>query len=501
MTLHEAELPTDLNNIKKKFMGKIKTETKTAILTGLFSIIISVILFASTAIKEKNIIMEEAKRKGRLLTAQIILTLNAESRQDSTYTIPSILSQNTSKAAFSKGLYTFKFIDLSNKQNKINDLEQEAFLHFEEGDDEFNKLVGNQYQYIAPIYADASCIKCHPNYEAGQLSGEVIASFPIQDLNVWIKNTIVKTSIFVLINFSLFYIIVKFLLKLFLPIQKENIADSIIPAEKVLSPSPAQQNEEYLNKIKEKDSEIIALNQKIDEHGKEIKKIKENYNDKERENNNLKQEISKLKIEHDGNLQKLKDLRGENFYQKKINLLALLNIQEGICIVNKEKKINLWSMPLEKIIGYSQEEMIGKNLNEGIFLIKDKNVNSIEEENSPLNIALQKGESISLSAKLKRRNNEILDINIKTISIKDSSEKIFGGIIIISIKPREIHTDTAKLIKTEIVKDIENSEQKNLIRLISDYIEIMRDGDTGDLNKTQMEFMDELHDILKQLKL
>ncbi|MBI5208145.1 MAG: PAS domain-containing protein [Candidatus Firestonebacteria bacterium] len=465
----------------------INSEKKIAIIISVFSTIILLILYTLNAYKERLNILDENKKKGRILATQVVLTLAAEAQSDSSITKPAILSNNVNNINSTKGLYVFKIFNKL-KPDKLSEFERQSFLHFEEGDDEAYKSIENHFEYIAPIYVIQACIRCHAKQKEGNILGAVKISFPSIDPNKWLISNVIKGLLLILINLLFFYFVIKFLWKF-------NIADIVKNEE--------NNYHDEISKIKKTQSdESLELNQTISEQEKNITEQNKTIADLQKDNDIKKQEITKLKNDDILTLSKLRDTKADLLFQKRLLQIIFLNVQDGIYVLDKNGKVNVWNSSMEKITGYTKDDMFGKEINEDIFAYEDQYGNKIKKDFYPLTWVLQKGEFVSSPIKLRKRDGKIVMLSLKALPVKDNENKILGGIVILSdnLTQKEIspvsETPSIKIKETKI----DNADIKNIVRSLWDYIEIMRDGDTGDLNETQMDFLDEIYYVLKQFK-
>ncbi|MBI4650891.1 PAS domain-containing protein [Candidatus Desantisbacteria bacterium] len=461
----------------------IVSGNKIAIIIGIFASIIVIALFLQFAYKEKNGILEESKKRGRMLFTQIYLTLLTESKSGNVHFNPAVLSKKINEISLSKGLVNFKFIKSS--QKNLAAFEQDALIRFDEGDDEVYNASGNRYQYIAPIQAEIYCKKCHPAMREGNLVGGISLTFPIMDSNKWGKNIAIKASVLVLFNF----IIIFFLTKIILKIYTHNITHR---QKNDFEKQPAEIKEK-----KEKESiespkispEILKQKILLEQNLEQLQKDLENNKDWH------KQEIGKRKIEHGLLTNELNEIKYDLNIQKNLVQMISHYSGEGIYIADKNGKITLWNSSAEKITGFSKEKMTGSILNEDIFSYKDKEGRIFTKEIYPLMRVLQKSESINTkNIYLKKQDGKTIPVRLKAFPVKDNQSRNIGAVIIMG---EEIISEAKESVKTIAPQ---NLIVKEIVKDLEDHIEIMRDGDTGDLNEVQMEFMDELYAALKQLK-
>jgi signal transduction histidine kinase len=101
---------------------------------------------------------------------------------------PAMVTKELSKYAKEKGLYWFHItsLNLVNPENAPDDFEKMALQKFEEKKiQEMTKIenIGHSYlyRYIAPLYIEQSCLKCHAHqgYTVGDVRGAISVTIPM----------------------------------------------------------------------------------------------------------------------------------------------------------------------------------------------------------------------------------------------------------------------------------------------------------------------------------
>jgi len=103
---------------------------------------------------------------------------------------PALMTQEISKIADVKGLFTFRITSLTplNPNNKPDNFESRALLSFNQGHTEvFQKTVQNgkaYFRYMAPLYVEKACLQCHAKqgYKEGDLRGGISVTFNIDKI-------------------------------------------------------------------------------------------------------------------------------------------------------------------------------------------------------------------------------------------------------------------------------------------------------------------------------
>lgn len=121
------------------------------------------------------------------------LKVTHEDEEGNLYTLknPGLVVREISEISNSSGLYTFHVASLKpvNKEKSSPDaFEREALLAFERGKHEHTAIEvtaqGPVYRYMAPLYFEQSCNKCHFNqgYKEGDIRGGISVNIPMASI-------------------------------------------------------------------------------------------------------------------------------------------------------------------------------------------------------------------------------------------------------------------------------------------------------------------------------
>jgi signal transduction histidine kinase len=104
---------------------------------------------------------------------------------------PAMVTKELSRYAKKEGLFWFHITSLKliNPQNVPDDFEKKALMLFEEGDikelSRIEKVEGSSfYRYIAPLYVEKACLRCHAQqgYKVGDIRGAISVTIPIDNV-------------------------------------------------------------------------------------------------------------------------------------------------------------------------------------------------------------------------------------------------------------------------------------------------------------------------------
>lgn len=122
---------------------------------------------------------------------------------------------------------------------------------------------------------------------------------------------------------------------------------------------------------------------------------------------------------------RLKELLSMNNYLLKI----IDSANEGIYVVDPQRKFILWNRSSEKISGYSKEDIIGKRCFDNILDHQDKNGKNLCQDLCPLAKSVKEGCSYGPEILyLKHKDGRRVPVEVMTGPIFDNSGNIIGGV-------------------------------------------------------------------------
>ncbi len=99
---------------------------------------------------------------------------------------PALVTRHLAAYARRSGYYRFNLTSLKpiNPANQPDGFEKEALKLFAAGKaDEYSRIKRRNrimaFRYIAPLYTESACIKCHPDYRIGEVRGALSISIPV----------------------------------------------------------------------------------------------------------------------------------------------------------------------------------------------------------------------------------------------------------------------------------------------------------------------------------
>jgi len=164
------------------------------------------------------------------------------------------------------------------------------------------------------------------------------------------------------------------------------------------------------------------------------------------------------------------------------------SIGDGVFVLDKDKKIRLFNKVASEITGYTEKEAEGIDYKEIIHLVGEEsgesNYDFVEEcldtgkqtsESDPLLLVRKDGTSLSVA-------------NIAT-PLQDKDGNVIGCVVAFRDVTREREIDR---MKTEFVA-VASHQLRTPLSAIKWFIELVLNGDAGEINKEQQEYLEEAY--------
>lgn len=240
---------------------------------------------------QRNIIFEQAKIQAKTLFNMIVITRQwvAENR-DRIEPVPAVATKELSKYANKMTEFRFHITSdiLVNPENAPDDFEKKAIKLFRNGVKEYDdiiddKEIGKVYRYMAPLFINESCLKCHyyQGYKIGDFRGGISVFIPLKEIEESIKSNnrlfyatafILFTSLLIGIIFLLDTFILKYLKRLSISakaiINDKNIQIPVFSTGDEIQELSEAFNKMYNQIIKNEENLKIKLKEAISEYMK-----------------------------------------------------------------------------------------------------------------------------------------------------------------------------------------------------------------------------------------
>lgn len=164
----------------------------------------------------------------------------------------------------------------------------------------------------------------------------------------------------------------------------------------------------------------------------------------------------------------------------------LESIGEGLIAVDNNRKILLINKVASEMLGWKTENLVGSIITE--LPLEDEIGNTIPFNNRPTTIALMTGDITRVTYFFVKKDKTRFPIAITATPIKLNG-KISGLIEIIRDITKEKEIDKAK---TEFVS-VASHQLRSPLTAISWYLEMMLNGDAGEISSNQKKYLEEIN--------
>jgi len=204
---------------------------------SLTSVLCLSVIFGIVYLTNKQLIYEQAKSEARALFESTVITRKWNATYEGVYvekkpgvisnpylenpdisTVdgriftkknPALMTREISEYAGREGLFTFRITSLApvNPANKPDEFEARALRLFEKGKKEVfegdARNNGHYFRYMAPLYVEKECLKCHvkEGYRLGEIRGGISVSFDIGEIL-----DMQKTNLVIIVALAMFSI-------------------------------------------------------------------------------------------------------------------------------------------------------------------------------------------------------------------------------------------------------------------------------------------------------
>ncbi len=176
--------------------------------------------------------------------------------------------------------------------------------------------------------------------------------------------------------------------------------------------------------------------------------------------------------------------------RKEISHLSIVfnQVKDGVYITDPDRRILFWNKAAEEITGYSQEEVLGKKCADNLLVHTDLAGNELcSTDLCPLHKAItcEKASTEPLVLKALHKEGSRVMVEVSLAPLYSASGKLFGGI--------EIFRDVSEKVELEEQKarffSSLSHELKTPLSNMQGYLRLLLDGDAGEINDLQEEFL------------
>jgi len=106
----------------------------------------------------------------------------------------------------------------------------------------------------------------------------------------------------------------------------------------------------------------------------------------------------------------------------------LESLPNGIYVVDRDRRILLWSSSAERITGYLRQEVIGRFCKDNLLMHCDERHTILCGEGCPLRQTMQDGKPAEAEVYLRHKNGERVPVRVRASPVRDASAAIVGAV-------------------------------------------------------------------------
>lgn len=107
---------------------------------------------------------------------------------------------------------------------------------------------------------------------------------------------------------------------------------------------------------------------------------------------------------------------------------ALESLPTGVCIVDRERKINFWNDGAEKITGYLRQDVVGRFCGEILLTKYHERKVAFCEHSCPLVAAMRDGQARESRVYLHHKSGYAVPVNLRAVAIRDEHGHVVGAV-------------------------------------------------------------------------
>jgi diguanylate cyclase (GGDEF)-like protein/PAS domain S-box-containing protein len=108
--------------------------------------------------------------------------------------------------------------------------------------------------------------------------------------------------------------------------------------------------------------------------------------------------------------------------------LVLESLPVGVCVVNREGKVCLWSAGAERMTGHLRQDVLGRHCQEDFLEHVDTGNNAQLATSVPLIETIRNGQPLTASGSLRAKNGNFIPVNVHTVPLRNEQNSMRGAV-------------------------------------------------------------------------
>ena len=107
-------------------------------------------------------------------------------------------------------------------------------------------------------------------------------------------------------------------------------------------------------------------------------------------------------------------------------------VEDGVYVVDRERRVTFWSAGAEKLTGYSASEVVGSRCADGVLAHVDEGGTNLCLEGCPIHCAMDTGQAGEAKVFMHHREGHRVPVSVRTLPLRDDQGGIVGAIEVFS---------------------------------------------------------------------
>lgn len=181
--------------------------------------------------------------------------------------------------------------------------------------------------------------------------------------------------------------------------------------------------------------------------------------------------------------------------QKELDRL-FSSLGHGMYVVDAQRRILLWNKSAESILGWTQEDALGRSCRDFIGHVDDEG-NQLCDTECPLDTAMGSARTVFAGTVWgSSKSGEKVPVNVSCAPLFDDVGKPVGAVEVFSDMTRE---KNAERLKDSMVSVVAH-ELRTPLTSIKGYLELVMDGEAGELSAEQRGFLEVVQSSVEDLE-
>lgn len=171
------------------------------------------------------------------------------------------------------------------------------------------------------------------------------------------------------------------------------------------------------------------------------------------------------------------------------------SLGHGMYVIDNERTIRLWNRAAESILGWTEEDVLGKDCRDFLGHQDDDGV-QICDDTCPLKATMDGSQTIFAGTVwANKKSGELVPVNVSCAPLFDDDGNLAGAVEIFSDVTVEKEIDRVKSTLCSVVAH----ELRTPLTSMRGYLELVLGGDAGELNEEQRGFLQVVEESAKRL--